>query len=771
MRISPKGLGQLVKVGIMNLGRRALNFFSKRSVSKTWYAFIIIFFFLLVLLPTIYVLSYVFTGWDDINEFVLSDKKSSELYWERNEDSDFLRYEVHMSTTQDFDPSEATLVYLIGADEDISKSRAQSQTLAVVMNMEAGESYCFRVRVVDQNGTWTDSNQLADGGDFRSPFAPYLTMPVVEERSITLSWQPADDGTYRYEVHMSTERNFIPNTSTLNSTLNSSTTSHTLYNLSDGVYYFRISAVSFEGLHTYSNQQVGAINDTITEDGVSPMPIRLVDIRTQRTSSYVLAAVGLSFAIAIIATLIDLTVGLPIAWVLVRKEFRGKKYLNTLIDIPLAVPTAGLGFSVALFWGVTPGIPGKPWGTLDLISSPFLLLILLMVAFSFPYMVRSLAAILEEIDINYEIAARSCGASRLTAARTVTLPLFKAGLVTGLILCLAKTLSETGGVMALLATIGSREKQATALIGTWKGASAFNPTLLPGLAFISILLIIFSLLLLVLLRIVIKKVRFPVRKVWPKFEKSLSSGAFPKLKDSLAFCFLGIVILIPSFFIFGYAVSAEPTAGADWSVFWNSLFVSFAIAGCVTAIVLLLGIPMGIFITRSRKSKTASFLDTIVNIPFIVPTAALGFSLGLFWTGSGLIPSNLDIFLIIMAHVAFTYPFVVRNVVGAMEELDQTYEETARTLGAKPFQVFRRIVFPMIKASILAGAIMTFTRSLGETGATIAVSPKAITAPVYIVRLIQQANYYQAALASIILIVVSFFIILTMRIVTKKRGA
>ncbi|MFQ5910561.1 MAG: molybdate ABC transporter permease subunit, partial [Thermoplasmata archaeon] len=184
-----------------------------------------------------------------------------------------------------------------------------------------------------------------------------------------------------------------------------------------------------------------------------------------------------------------------------------------------------------------------------------------------------------------------------------------------------------------------------------------------------------------------------------------------------------------------------------------------------------LGIPMAILIARSRRKKMAGVLDVLVNIPFIVPTAALGFSLGLFWTTQQYMPVTADVALIIMAHVAFTYPFVVRNVVGALEGLDTTYEETARTLGAKPIQVFKRVMFPMVKASVLAGAIMTFTRSLGETGATLAVSPKAITAPVYIVELIRTGSYYQAGLASILLILVSFVIVLIMRRMTTKGGA
>jgi ABC-type sulfate transport system permease component len=125
--------------------------------------------------------------------------------------------------------------------------------------------------------------------------------------------------------------------------------------------------------------------------------------------------------------------------------------------------------------------------------------------------------------------------------------------------------------------------------------------------------------------------------------------------------------------------------------------------------------------------------------------------------------------LIIMAHVAFTYPLVVRNVAGAVEEIDPSYEETARTLGAKPIQGFRRVLYPMIKSSILAGAIMAFTRSLGETGATQAVVADVVTAPVYIVDLVSSNQFYLAGLACIILIVVSYAAMLFLRYMTRKK--
>lgn len=492
------------------------------------------------------------------------------------------------------------------------------------------------------------------------------------------------------------------------------------------------------------------------------------------TMELIISAVVVSFEIAAIVTVIDFVAGLPVAWMMARKEFRGKQFLDTLIDMPLAVPTAALGFSAAIFWAATPNPP--PF-SLSAISSPMLLIVLLHVVFSYPYMVRSLTAILGGIDETYETAGRTLGASRLTAVRTITLPLFRAGLVTGAILCFARSLSETGGTIIALATLYGRKmvegdfQTGPTLIGLWKDALVADPTLVPALVpaltFVSILLIILALVLLVVLKVAIMKVRVPLRKVWPSPEKLLSRGLFPKIKDTSAILFLLIVVIVPSFFIFTYVLTGTPS-DADWNPFIDALVTSFVVASVVTAIDLATGIPMALYIAKNRTSKLSQLLDVFVNIPLIVPTAALGFSLGLFWNTVD--PAAMPpIVLIILSHVAFTYPLVVRNVVGAVEGIDPAYEETARTLGAKPLQSFRRVLLPMIKGSILAGAIMAFTRSLGETGATLAVVANANTAPVFIVNLVNDQSYYLAAMACIILIIISYVFMLLLRRFTREE--
>ncbi len=495
-------------------------------------------------------------------------------------------------------------------------------------------------------------------------------------------------------------------------------------------------------------------------------------------------AIGLSFGVAIVVALIDLAAGLPLAWLIVRYRFRGKSWFNTFVDSPLAVTTAGLGFSVVLFWGIPAA--GAPLPGLSLTANPFLILTLLHLTTTFPYMVRSLAAILEEIEIEYENAARAAGASRLTAARTITLPMFRSGMATGLILVLAKALSDTGGAFLALnlvgacgtgsgpGVVGSTVCNGTGLINVWKlaaSSSPGNPAYTPALALVSAVMIILSLVLLVVVKYIALRMKFPLRRVWPVAERRLSSGVPVTAKNVGALAFLALFIIVPSFFFLGIVGATSETVPMDWYRFASALGYSFLIGGVATLIDLGMGIPMAMLITRGRIRWLGRLMDAFVNVPYIVPSAALGISLSLFW-GSQSTSLLRDIMLVTMAHVAFTFPFVVRNVVGALEQLDPALEETARTLGARPTQTFSRVVLPAIRPAILAGAIMAFTRSVGETGATVSVvGTRMETAPVLIVNFLTKAplDRYGAALAQIVLLVVSFGAIFGMRFIAEGR--
>ena len=173
-----------------------------------------------------------------------------------------------------------------------------------------------------------------------------------------------------------------------------------------------------------------------------------------------------------------------------------------------------------------------------------------------------------------------------------------------------------------------------------------------------------------------------------------------------------------------------------WGGFWQSLLLSYGLGAAVTVLNIIIGLPTAVIIARKKAGKfMSSIFDLLVNVPLVVPSIALGVSLAIFWKSSLSLP---DVILLVLAHLAITYPYFVRSMSSALERISPDMEEAARTLGAKPLGVFRTIVFPLTKYSLLSGAIMVFTRSVSETGATIAVTSNLVTAPVLLVSWIRE---------------------------------
>jgi sulfate transport system permease protein len=121
-------------------------------------------------------------------------------------------------------------------------------------------------------------------------------------------------------------------------------------------------------------------------------------------------------------------------------------------------------------------------------------------------------------------------------------------------------------------------------------------------------------------------------------------------------------------------------------------------------------------------------LDALMDIPFALPTAVAGLALSaLFsangWYGALLEPHGIKVVYTIwgvaLAMCFTSIPFVVRSVQPILEDLDPQLEQAAQTLGAQPFTIFRRVVFPAILPAFLVGVTLSFARSLGEFGAVV----------------------------------------------------
>ncbi|MFX0100133.1 MAG: ABC transporter permease, partial [Candidatus Hodarchaeota archaeon] len=257
-------------------------------------------------------------------------------------------------------------------------------------------------------------------------------------------------------------------------------------------------------------------------------------IKGNRDWEMIGTALGRSFLISGTATLIDLGIGLPMAFILTRYEFKGKKILDTLVDLPMAVPTSALGFSLYLFWGTDMGLSGLFGAESGLLSNGFWLIVLTHVAFTYPFIVRNLKVVFQETSKKYEDAAKTLGAPGFTIFRTITMPLAKEGLIAGTILAFTRSLGETGATLIVAGLF----QTAPIMVVTLREQIRF-----PTAAFLSMILIIISIILLMLIRFMSRKVGFPIQKVFPKFERKLSNKTTRSIRNSFGLVLFLVIVL------------------------------------------------------------------------------------------------------------------------------------------------------------------------------------------------------------------------------------
>lgn len=172
------------------------------------------------------------------------------------------------------------------------------------------------------------------------------------------------------------------------------------------------------------------------------------------TSPRMIASYKLSFGASLIAALINSIFGLLLAWILVRYSFPGKKFVDALIDLPFALPTAVAGIALTALYSSNGWLGQYIEGVLGIkVAFAPLGILVALIFIGLPFVVRTVQPILEDLDIEIEEAAASLGANRFQSFRYVVLPILLPALLTGFALAFARAVGEYGSVIFIAGNI------------------------------------------------------------------------------------------------------------------------------------------------------------------------------------------------------------------------------------------------------------------------------------------------------------------------------
>ncbi|MDO5706415.1 MAG: sulfate ABC transporter permease subunit CysT [Paracoccus sp. (in: a-proteobacteria)] len=176
------------------------------------------------------------------------------------------------------------------------------------------------------------------------------------------------------------------------------------------------------------------------------------------------AALFLSFRLAALAALVNLVIGLLLAWVLVRYRFPGRRLLDAAVDLPFALPTAVAGIALTALYA--------PNGFFGRIAAEFGLriaytqwgILIALIFVGLPFVVRTVQPVVEEIDREVEEASATLGATRLRTVTHVILPMLMPAALTGFALSMARAVGEYGSVIFIAGNIPMQTEIAPLLI-------------------------------------------------------------------------------------------------------------------------------------------------------------------------------------------------------------------------------------------------------------------------------------------------------------------
>ena len=454
-----------------------------------------------------------------------------------------------------------------------------------------------------------------------------------------------------------------------------------------------------------------------------------------------------------LATAVTLLLGLPMAYVLHRLSFPGRRLLRACVLVPFVLPTVVVGVAFRTLLA-----DSGPLGALHLDGTP-VAIVAAMVFFNLAVVVRTVGVLWEGLDRRREEAAAALGASPLQVLRTVTLPALMPGLASAASVVFLFCATSFGVVLTLgglrYATVETEIYLLTTQFLDLRAASALS----------------------VLQLVVVSLLLYAAQRTRVSREQALDRAGLrtttraPRRDDAPVLAVSGLVLLLVAAPIAALLVRSLRLGGA-WSLqsyreltgagAAGALATSWRVAVDATLLSMLLGVLVSVVVSRRPRARLErrglAFLDGLFMLPLGVSAVTLGFGF-LITLDQPPLDLRSSAVLVPIAQALVALPLVVRTLAPVLRGVDPRQRQAAASLGAGPLRVLATVDLPVLWRPLLAAAGFAFAVSLGEFGATSFLArPDRPTLPVLIYQLASrpsEQSFGTALAASVVLCVVA----------------
>lgn len=499
---------------------------------------------------------------------------------------------------------------------------------------------------------------------------------------------------------------------------------------------------------------LAVFNRTLSGVGIA----RVVEILSRRS----IRSVALfTFGQAVLSTLLTLAVGLPVAHVLARYRFFGKRLIRAVIVVPFVLPTVVVASAFAALFG-----------RLGFVSSRSLTAIVAAhVFFNVAVVVRLVGGFWASTDRRMEEAAVVLGADRWTTFRLITLPRLAPVIAASAVLVFLFSFTSFG-VVQILGGPG-RATLETEIYRYAVRRTEFD---------VAAVLAVVQLVVVLVLAVVSARFQRRLTQVQRGRRRPLArplAGWSQRLHVGAALAVAAVVIVGPLTVL----IEGSLTVGDGYGVAnYRRLFESgdllpisavdalgHSLWFAVVAALVASAVGLSAAVAVTREGQVGRWLEALTLVPLGVSAVTLGFG---YLIGFTIFDLRRSIWLVPLSHAVIGLPFVLASVVPALRSIDQRLREAAATLGAGPRAVRRHVDWPLVRRAALSGAGFAAAVSIGEFGATsfLARGDESFTAPLAIARLISQPGAVLQGQALALSVVVGVVVAAIAALIEWRRG-